>query len=168
LEYPRISGDRRVDVRNAGKTTSLSPSEDRVEFAIFSHLNDEFVWDRFEEGRFVVLGPDNVGWPGTDRLSLKIRDSSAVLFALATSRIVTLHAVQEILTTARVSDVFGSDADFLLFDPISDRLGNNHAQRAVCHVENATGASVVVLVGHTRVNGSICFDVDDIADFVDL
>ena len=41
-----------------------------------------------------------MGWPGTDRLSLEVRNSSAVLFALATSRIVTLHAVQEILTTA--------------------------------------------------------------------
>ena len=59
-----------------------------------------YVWDRFEEGGFVVLGPDNMGWPGTDRLSLEVRNSSAVLFALATSRIVTLHAVQEILTTA--------------------------------------------------------------------
>ena len=47
--------------------------------------------------------------------------------------------------------MFGSDADFLLFDPVSDWLGHDDAQRAVRHVENAPSTTVVVLVGHTWV-----------------
>jgi len=131
-------------------------------------LNDEFVRDGLEERGFVVLGPDYVGGSGADRLSLEVRDGGAVLLALASGGVVAFHAVQEILTTAGMSDVFCSDADLLLFDPVSYWLGDDDAERAVSHVENASSTTVVVLVGHTGMNGSVGLDIDDIADLVDL
>merc|ERR1719369_493704 len=94
--------------------------------------------------------------------------SDADLLALASRRVVTFYAVQEILTTAGMSDVFGSDADLLLFDSVPDRFGNDDAKRAVGHVENASSTTVVVLVGHAGMNGSVGFDVDDIADLINL
>jgi len=87
-----------------------------------THLNDEFVRNGFEESGFVVLGPDDVGRSGSNGLSLQVGDCSPVLLALTTGSVVTLHTVQEILATAGMSDVFGSDADFLLLDSVSDWL----------------------------------------------
>jgi len=103
-----------------------------------------------------------------DGLSLEVRYSRAVLLALTTSRIITLHAIQEILTTAGMTDVFCSNADLLLLDSVPDRLGDHHTKRSVGHVENAASATVVVLVRHTRMDGSIGLDVDDVSDLVDL
>jgi len=132
------------------------------------HLNDEFVRDGFEESGLVVLGPDDVSRSWSDGLSLKVRDGGAFLLALASGGIVTLHTVQEILTTAGMSNVFCSDADLLLFDPVPDRFGDDDAERAVCHVKHAPSATMVVFVGHTGMNGSIGLNVDDISDLVDL
>jgi len=103
-----------------------------------------------------------------DGLSLEVRYSRAVLLALTTSRIITLHAIQEILTTAGMTDVFCSNADLLLLDPVPDWLGDHHTQRSVGHVENAASATVVVLVRHTRMDGSIGLDVDDVTNLIDL
>jgi len=65
-------------------------------------------------------------------------------------------------------DVFCPDADFLLLNSVSNGLRHHDAQRSVGHVENATGAPVVVFVWHACVDGAIGFNVDDVADFVDL
>jgi len=109
-----------------------------------------------------------VGGSGTNGLSLQVGNRSAVLLALSPSGVVALHAVQEILTAARVPDMLGPDADFLFLDPISHRLRHNHAQGPRGHVEHATGATVIVLEGHAPVDGTISFDVDNVADLVDL
>jgi len=109
-----------------------------------------------------------VGGSWANGLSLQIRDSRAVFLALTTGRVIAFHAIQEILTTAGMTDMLCSDADLLLFDPVPDRLGDHHTQGSVGHIENATGTTVVVFVGHTRMDGSIGFDVDDVSDLVDL
>jgi len=102
------------------------------------------------------------------RLSLEVGYGGAVLLALASGGVITLHAVQEILTTAGVTHVLSADANLLLFDAVAHRLGDDDAQGSVGNVENASSTTVVVLVGHAGVNGSIGFNVDDIADFVHL
>ena len=48
-----------------------------------------------------------------------------------------------------MSDVFCPDADLFLLDPVPDWFGDDDAERTVRHVENASGTTVVVLVGHT-------------------
>ena len=65
------------------------------------------------------------------------------------------------MSTSRInlpgmSDVFCSDADLLLFDPVSYWLGDDDAERAVSHVENASSTTVVVLVGHTWGRTTMC------------
>ena len=45
-------------------------------------------------------------------------------------------------------DVFGSDANLLLLDPVPDGFRDDDAQRSVRHVEHAARTTVVVLVGH--------------------
>jgi len=153
------------------KMEKMTKSDAKIEKRLHkddTDLNDEFVRNRFEEGRFVVLGPDDVGWSGSNWLSLQVRDGGAVLLALTTSSVVALHTVQEVLATAGMSDVFGSDADFLLLDSVPDWLGDDHAQRPVGHVENAPSPTVVVLVRHASVDGSIGLDVDNVSDLVDL
>ena len=59
-----------------------------------------YVRNGLEEGGLVVLGPDDVGGSGADGLALEVGDGGSVLLALASGRVVALHAVQEILTTA--------------------------------------------------------------------
>ena len=68
-----------------------------------SFLNDKLVWNGFEKRRFVVLRSDDVSGFGSHRLSLQVGHFRAVLLALASRGVVTLHAVQEILTTAGVT-----------------------------------------------------------------
>jgi len=109
-----------------------------------------------------------VGGSGADGLALEVGHGGAVLLALASGGVVALHAVQEILTAAGMPDVFGSDANLLLLDPVPDGFRDDDAQRSVRHVEHAARTPVVVLVGHAGVDGSVGFDVDDVADLVDL
>jgi len=109
-----------------------------------------------------------VSWPGADGLSLEIGDGGTVLLALPSRRVVTFHAVQEVLTTARVSHMFRADANLLLFNAVAHWLSDDDAQRTVCYVKDATCSAVVVLVRHTSVDGSIGFDVDDVPNLVDL
>jgi len=109
-----------------------------------------------------------VSGSGSNGLSFEVRDGGALLLALAPGGIVTLHAVQEILTTAGVTDMLSTNANLLLFDAISHGLGDDDAQRPVGNVEDAPSAAVVVLMWHTSMNGSISLDIDDVSDLVDL
>jgi len=135
---------------------------------LFQSSNDELVRDGFEESGLVVLGPDDVSRSGSDRLSLEVGNGGSVLLALASRRVVTFHAVQEILTTAGMAHVLSTDANLLLFNAIAHGLGDDDAQRTISHVEDASSAAVVVFVRHAGVNGSVGFDVDDVADLINL
>jgi len=142
---------------------SLSTPANRL-----ARLNDEFVRNGFEEGGLVVLGPDDVGWSWAYGLPLEVGHGGSVLLALASGRVVAFHAVQEILSAAGMPDVFGSDANLFLLDPVPHGFRDDDAQGSVRHVEHAARAPVVVLVGHAGVDRSVGFDVDDVADLVDL
>jgi len=172
VEFPRIgkspSAHRKFSLcasANLPPRTGKSPSTTANRIA---KLNDEFIRNGFEEGGLVVLGPDDVGGSGADGLPLEVGHGGSVLLALASGRVVPLHAVQEILSAAGMPDVFGSDANLFLLDPVPHGFRDDNAQRSVRHVEHAARAPVVVLVGHTGVDGSVGFDVDDVADLVDL
>jgi len=160
VEFPDVRASANLPPRT-GKSPS-APANRLV------RLNDEFVRNGFEEGGLVVLGPDDVGGSGADGLPLEVGHGGSVLLALASGRVVALHAVQEILSAAGMPDVFGSDANLFLLDPVPHGFRDDDAQGSVRHVEHAARAPVVVLVGHTGVDGSVGFDVDDVADLVDL
>ncbi len=53
-----------------------------------------------------------------------------------------------------------SDVDSLLDDSVSDSLVHLNTDSSFGHVENASGSSVVELVGHTLVDGSIGGNID--------
>merc|ERR1712112_125986 len=90
-----------------------------------ARLNDEFVRNGFEEGGLVVLSPDDVGGSWAYGLPLEVWHGGSVLLALASGRVVALHAVQEILSAAGMPDVFGSDANLFLLDPVPHGFGDD-------------------------------------------
>ena len=56
--------------------------------------------------------------------------------------------------------------DSLGNDSVSDLLVDHHSDRPWVDVEDSSGSSVVVSVGHALVDGTIDSDVDDVSDSV--
>lgn len=62
--------------------------------------------------------------------------------------------------------MLNADMDALGNDSVADLFVNNHADRSWVDVEDSASPSMVILVGHPFVYGSINYDVDDVADLV--
>merc|ERR1719378_1219737 len=90
-------------------------------------------------------------------------NEGAGLLGLGNGGIVRLHTVQESLARFGVLDVLNADIDALGENAASNTLVNNDTDGTAGDVENASSGSVVDLVGHTLLDGTVAFDVDDIA-----
>lgn len=104
----------------------------------------------------VVGRLDDVGVTGLDSLSLQVQ-VNALLLGLALLDSVLLDTVDELLTGAGVGDVLDTDVEALLEVAVTDTLVDDDADGGLGHVVDDTGLAVVVLVGQTAANFSICF-----------
>ena len=93
-------------------------------------------------------------------------DLLALLLALGLQLVVLLNALDEGVAGVRAADVFDAHVQALFLDAVAHGLGHDHADGAGVHVEDATGAAVVKLVGHALVDCAVHNHVDVVADFV--
>ena len=64
--------------------------------------------------------------------------------------------------------MFDPNVDLLGDDAIPDSFVDNNPQRVFRYVEHATSLSVIVLKGHSLLESTVAFDVNDISSFVDF
>ena len=82
--------------------------------------------------------------------------------------LVLLDASNDLLLALALVNVGDGNVDVLLDDSTIDQLLDGDTDSALVHVEDDTSATVVVLVGHTLVNGGINLDVDIVSSLLRL
>lgn len=78
--------------------------------------------------------------------------------------LVGLDTGDDLLLTLRGADVLNTNMDTLLKDTSVNVLVHTNTNGRLGNIENDTGASVVVLVGHTLVDGRVGKDVNVVTD----
>lgn len=79
---------------------------------------------------------------------------------------VLLNTRQEVLTRAGQPDVFDPDVNALLDVAIADLLVEDDADSGFSNVVDDSSLAVVDLVRHAFLDGTVCDDINDIADLV--
>jgi len=98
-------------------------------------------------------------------LTLQV-DVGAISLGLSLLRGVLLDTVDELGTAAGVVDVLDADVHTLLHIAVVDTLVDDDTDSGLGNVVDDTGLTVVDLVGHTLLDSTVYFDVDDVTDFV--
>lgn len=130
-----------------------------------SCLNGGFVWHLGDGFWDVVLGADGAGLTGLHWLPLQEDVLTSELGGPLLLG-VGLDTVDESLTAGRVSDVLNTDVDTLLEVPSSNDLVDDNTDGGLGDVVDDTGLSVVDLVWHTLLDGTVGLDVDDVTNTV--
>ena len=74
--------------------------------------------------------------------------------------LVVLDTSDDLITALALVHVGNSHVKILLDNSTIDQLLYGHTDSALVHVEDDTSAAVVVLVGHTLVNGGVDLDIN--------
>lgn len=88
------------------------------------------------------------------------------LLSLLLGLVVETDPVEEIFPGGGLLDVLNADVDALGDDPVADLLVDDDAHGSRVHVEDSPRLTVVVLVGHALVDGSVHGNIDDFASLV--
>jgi len=91
-------------------------------------------------------------------------DLDSSLCGLGLGSLVGNLAGKDLLLALGLADVLDADVDALLEDAAIDELVHANTDSGLGNVEDDTGAAVVVLVGHTLVDGGISEDVNVVTD----
>ena len=83
-------------------------------------------------------------------------------------RLIGLNALDDLLLALARLDVRGGDVKVLSDDAAVDVLVNGHTHCALVDVENNTCSAVVVLEGHTLVDGRVDLDIDEVSSLHEL
>ena len=81
---------------------------------------------------------------------------------------VLVDSVDESQSRFGVFDVLNSEVDSFGHDVSSDSLVDDDTDSVLGDVVDSTGFTVVDLMWHTLLNGTVTFDIDDVASFVDV
>lgn len=130
-------------------------------------LEEVLVWDGSDQDGQVILDRDKVGRTRTDWLSLQLDERTGSL-GFSSLLAVILDTGQEIETALGGTDVFNADTDALLHVTITDGLVNNDTKGTLSDVEDDTSLTMVELVRHTLLDGTISLNVHKIADLIGL
>lgn len=116
-------------------------------------LCDELVWDGSKSDRLwgIAQQHSNAGLLG---LALQ-RHPLALGLGVLEQTLVLLNATQEILTALAVLDVLDANVDSLGQDLSADSLVDDDADSMGRHIVYTAGLSVVGLVGHTLLDGTV-------------
>ncbi len=103
------------------------------------------------------------------RLNGLTLDSNRLLLELAglsLNLLVGHNALQKVFAGVGLLDMLDAHRDALGQNAVTNGLVDNDAEGALGHVEDASGAAVVELVGHALVDGRVGSNVDQIAHLV--
>ena len=128
-------------------------------------LADELVGNGPQLLGLVVGGFDPLLRLGGLCLSLEVDPLSGSLGLLGLG-VVILDPVEKLVTARGVFDVLDADVDALLHLALAVDLVDDDANGAGGNVVDDTRLSVVRLVGHTALDGTVCLDVDNVAHVV--
>jgi len=98
-------------------------------------------------------------------LSLEVQLAS-VLLRLRLLLGIALHTAQEVLARATATDMFDADVDALLEVSVTDWLVEDDTDGRFGDVVDDARLSVVVLVRHALLYGTVADHVDDVSDSV--
>ena len=134
-----------------------------------SPLSKDLESQRGEQLRLVVLGLDEVSQGGGLRLTLEkdLGNALSGLLGGGLDTVVVLHSVEEVNTARRGLDVLNAKVDSLGDHASSDALVDDDSDGVLGHVEHTSGTSVVNLMGHTLLEGTVGLDVNDVSSAVD-
>lgn len=132
-----------------------------------TRLNEGLVSNWSQSLWNVTLSKDNTSLSWLSWLSLQLDGLTLSLSGLSLS-LVGLDTVQELLTTLRVLDVLNSEVDTLLNVSVTNHLVDDDTDGGSGNVVDDTGLTVVVLVWHTLLDGTVGLDVNDVTNLVDL
>jgi len=127
------------------------------------NLDGGFVRDRGDDLWDVVLDADSAGLTGLNGLPLQVNVLAVGLGSLHLLGI-RLDAVNELLTAGRVLDVLDAEVDTLLEVAVANHLVDDNTDSGLGDVVDNTSLSVVDLMGHTLLDGTVTLDIDDITD----
>lgn len=111
---------------------------------------------------------DDLASTRTNRLALLGGLGGSLLLGLDAALNVSLLAVLEIFAATRRTAVLNSDVHALSEVARSNLLEDLHTDGVRSNVPHATSLTMVVLVGHTLVDGAVGLDVDVVSNLVDM
>lgn len=117
--------------------------------------------------RNVAFGRDDTGFSWLSWLSLQL-DGNTLSLSFSTLGGVVLDSLQKFGSTLGVLDVFNSQTQSLFQVSVTDHLVDDNTNRRLGDVEDNTGLTLVDLVWHTLLDGTVGLDINDVTNFVDL
>jgi hypothetical protein len=93
-------------------------------------------------------------------------DDFSSLFSLALLKIVLSNSLEESKSGVRVSDVLDSNVDLLSDLSLLDLFFDNDSDRSWVDIEDLSSSTMVKVVGHTFMNGTVNNDVDIVSESV--
>lgn len=88
--------------------------------------------------------------------------------SLSLQSVILADSSLEGLSALALTNVLNSDVNSLGDDSASVLLVDNDSNSVLSDIEHTTGLTVVELVGHTLVNATVGYDIDEIALLVSL
>ncbi len=101
------------------------------------------------------LSDDSLGW-----------DSLTLLVGFGFNSVVLSDSIKELLSASWKSEMFDSDVKSLGDNSVSDLFVDDHTECSWVDIEHCPGSTVVILVWHALVDGTIADDIDNITDLV--
>lgn len=118
-------------------------------------------------GLVQLVHANNVSRAGLTGLSLEGETDTRLLRELLLL-FVLVNTSKEVLSALRVRHVLDPDVDLLGDDPSADALVDHHTDGMLRHVENTSRLTMVVLKGHSALEGTITLHIDDVASLVNF
>lgn len=140
--------------------------EEILDRMLANGLNDKLVWDWLDDlGAAAAFDDVTLAGLGGDALEAGEGSSGAVGLA---HFFVFVDSGDEAESRARVLYMLDADVDAFGEDLSADAFVDDNPDGVLRNVENATSLSVIALVRHTLLHGTISLDINDIPALVNV